>query len=288
MSNNAEITNVEDNFFHMLNVAANIPGVHIDREKYLRSALQRYCTDEQIEQAIAQNPAAAGVPSEAVSHVANAAINLETAEVTGTSALAGMPGGIAMVGTIPADMTQYTAHILRIAQKLAYIYGWPDLFPEGGEVEPDDAVKNVLVLFIGVMYGVEAAQGGIAKAAALIAANAAKKLPQQALTKGAIYPMVKQVAKFLGVHMNKKIFAGGVAKAIPVVGAVVSGGLTYAMFMPMSKRLQSNLADLELAQSGMRAAGTVDYNPEVDDISVEVLDVTVDVTDDEGMRLGGE
>ena len=288
MSNNAEITNVEDNFFHMLTIAANLPGVHIDREKYLRSALQRYCTDEQIKQAVMQNPDAAGVSSEVVSHVANAAINLETAEVTGTSALAGMPGGIAMVGTIPADMTQYTAHILRIAQKLAYIYGWPDLFPEGGEVESDDAVKNVLVLFIGVMCGVEAAQGGIAEVAALIAANAAKKLPQQALTKGAIYPMVKQVAKFLGVHMNKKIFAGGVAKAIPVVGAVVSGGLTYAMFMPMSKRLQSNLADLELAQPGMCAEGTVDYNPEVDDISVEVLDVTVDVTDDEGMRLGGE
>ena len=35
---------------------------------------------------------------------------------------------------------------------------------------------------------------------------------------------------------------------IPVVGAVISGGLTFATFRPMAKRLQKHLADLALAK----------------------------------------
>ena len=43
------------------------------------------------------------------------------------------------------------------------------------------------------------------------------------------------------------------AKIIPVVGAVFSGALTLATFLPMSKRLQRHLASLELTKPGHRA-----------------------------------
>lgn len=52
--------------------------------------------------------------------------------------------------------------------------------------------------------------------------------------------------------MTKKLFANGVAKAIPVVGAVLSGGLSLGTFLPMSKRLQKHLASLELTKPGHR------------------------------------
>ena len=45
-------------------------------------------------------------------------INYELNKVTAISAAAGIPGGFTMVGTIPADITQYMGHLLRIAQKL--------------------------------------------------------------------------------------------------------------------------------------------------------------------------
>jgi hypothetical protein len=157
-----------------------------------------------------------------------------------------------MIGTVPADLAQYMGHLLRIAQKLAYIYSWPDLFADEGE-EIDEATESMLILFVGVMFGVQIAQGGVAKVANMIAANVAKKLPQRALTQGIIYPIVKKVAGYLGVKMTKKIFASGVAKAIPVVGAVLSGGLTLSTFLPMSKRLQKHLASLELTKPGHRA-----------------------------------
>ncbi|MEV8130730.1 hypothetical protein AB0O54_06285 [Pseudarthrobacter oxydans] len=183
--------------------------------------------------------------------VANTSIAYETSKVTGLSALAGIPGGFAMVGTVPADLAQYMGHMLRIAQKLAYIYSWPDLFVDAGD-DIDEATESVLILFVGVMFGVQIAQGGVARVANMIAANVVKKLPQRALTQGVIYPIVKKVAGYLGVNMTKKLFASGVAKAIPVVGAVLSGGLTLGTFLPMSKRLQKHLASLELTKPGHR------------------------------------
>ena len=104
----------------------------------------------------------------------------------------------------------------------------------------------MLTLFIGVMFGVNAAQAGVAQVSALIAKQVAKKLPQQALTKGAVYPVVKKVATLLGIQMTKQIFAKSAAKVVPLVGAVVSGSLTLATFMPMSHRLKKHLATLPL------------------------------------------
>ena len=156
-----------------------------------------------------------------------------------------------MVGTVPADLAQYLGHMLRIAQKLAYIYSWPDLFADSDE-EIDEATQSMLTLFVGVMFGVQIAQGGVAKVAGMIAANVAKKLPQRALTQGVVYPIVKKVAGYLGVSMTKKLYASGVAKAIPLVGAVLSGGLTLSTFLPTSKRLQKHLASLELTKPGHR------------------------------------
>jgi len=78
--------------------------------------------------------------------------------------------------------------------------------------------------------------------------------------------MVKSVALRLGADMTKHLFAGGVAKLIPLVGAVLSGGLTFATFLPMSKRLQKHLASLELTKPGHR----VDEDDEF--IDAEVVD----------------
>lgn len=82
-----------------------------------------------------------------------------------------------------------------------------------------------------------------------------EKAPQQALTKGTIYPIVKKVATVLGVQMTKQIFAKSAAKIVPLVGAAVSGSLTFATFLPMSKRLRRHLASLPLTKPS-RASDT--------------------------------
>lgn len=246
MDGSKELGTAGTTFGQVLDAAARLPGVRIDRADYLRTALKRHCSEEQIERAIAQTPAEAGIPYDVIQTVATAAVRFETSKVTGLSTVAGIPGGLALVGTVPADLAQYFAHVIRITQKLAYIYSWPDLFADGEEL--DDATAGVLTLFIGVMFGVQTAQTGISKVSTMIAGQVVKKLPQKALTHGTIYPLVKKVAGILGVQMTKKIFANGVAKAIPLIGALASGGLTFATFLPMAKKLEIHLASLELAQ----------------------------------------
>ncbi len=186
------------------------------------------------------SPAEAGVSSDVLRKLSDDSILHETSKTTALAAAAGVPGGFAMFGTVPADAAQNLAHMLRVAQKLAYIYGWPELFSKDGE-EPDDGTQNVLTLFIGVMFGVQAANRGVSIVASKIADQALRKLPKQALTKGVVYPLVKTVATKLGFEMTKGIFAKGVAKAIPVAGAVLSGGLTLATFLPMARRLRKHL-----------------------------------------------
>ena len=269
MAESKEIENPGSKFTQVLDASAKLPGVRINRASYLRAALTRYCSEEQIERAIAESPAAAGVPLEVITEVANTSIAFETTKATGLSTLAGIPGGFAMIGTVPADLVQYFGHVLRIAQKLAYIYSWPDLFADDGE-DLDEATESMLILFVGVMFGVQLAQTGVSKVSTMIAGQVLKKLPQQALTKGTIYPVVKKVASYLGIRMTKQLFAGGVAKFVPVVGAVLSGGLTLGTFLPMSKRLQKHLANLELTKPGHRA--DEDAIPDAGGIEIVVHD----------------
>ncbi|MFC9815195.1 hypothetical protein ACFVJM_24300 [Streptomyces virginiae] len=241
------IENPELRFSAALVRAANLPGVRINREAYLRQALGRHCSEEQIRQAIEETPAAAGIPSEVLDKAANDSISYETTKASALSAAAGIPGLLFLPATVPADVAQYFGHMLRIAQKLAYLYSWPDLF-SGENDDIDDATKGVLTLFIGVMFGTQSANAAVGKVAGLMSKQVAKKLPQKALTQGVIYPIVKKVAGYLGVQMTKQTFAKTVSKAIPVVGAVVSGGLTLATYLPMAKRLKKHLSGLDLTK----------------------------------------
>ncbi|MEW2492041.1 hypothetical protein AB0942_00540 [Streptomyces nodosus] len=241
----------ESRFSAVLVGAARLPGVRIHREAYLRRALARYCSEDEIRRAIEETPAAAGIPVDVLDKAANDSIRYETAKVSALSAAAGLPGFFALPATVPADMAQYFGHMLRIAQKLAYLYSWPDLFSDDGD-DVDDATMGVLTLFFGVMFGTQSANAAVGKVAEMMAKEVARKLPQKALTKGVIYPIVKKVAAYIGVQMTKQTFAKSVSKAIPVVGAAVSGGLTFATYRPMAKRLKKHLSDSELAKPGHR------------------------------------
>lgn len=239
--------NPESRFSAVLVGSARLPGVRIHREAYLRKALARYCSEDEIRIAIEKTPAAAGITVDVLNKAANDSIRYETAKASALSAAAGLPGFIALPATVPADMAQYFGHMLRIAQKLAYLYSWPDLFSDDGD-DVDDATMGVLTLFFGVMFGAQSANAAVGKVAGMMAEQVAKKLPQRALTQGVIYPMVKKVAGYIGAEMTKQTFAKSVSKAIPVVGAAVSGGLTFATYRPMAKRLQKHLSTSELTK----------------------------------------
>ena len=256
-------------FEMVLKTAAGLPGVRIEREQFLAAALKPYYADNIVEKAIMHNPAYAGIRVEEIDKIANASIRLETRNVTALSFAAGLPGGFAMVGTVPADLAQYFGHILRILQKLIYLYGWEELFDENGYM--DDETANMLTLFTGIMFGVSGAANAVVKIAEQAAQRTAKKLAQKALTKGAIYPIVKKVAVALGFRMTKDIFAKGVSKVIPILGGVASGGLTYLTYKPMAIKLRDHLATLKFADVDFYASAPVEAVVAVEEIDEEPI-----------------
>lgn len=229
----------------VLKTAAGLPLVRIDRENYLRSALKKHYPMDMIDKAVEYNPAYAGIKVDCINKIAKASINYEATKVSGISFFSGLPGGLTMIGTIPADLTQYFGHVLRILQKLIYLYGWEELSSMDGHI--DDETTNILTLFVGVMFGVNGAATTITKISASAAQRASKVIAQKALTKGAIYPIVKKIAQVLGIRMTKEIFAKGVSKVIPVLGGFASGALTFATYKPMADKLRKHLADLPCA-----------------------------------------
>lgn len=230
-------------FTSVIESASKLPLVHINREEFLTKNLSKLCTQTQLQKAIVEGTLHADIPIAILDSMANAVINAETVKVTAISTAAGIPGGFAMAATIPADLAQFYGFVIRTAQELAYIYGWNEIFGESSELDVDTESK--LILFIGVMSGVGAANTAVAKLFGETAMRAvAKKVAAKALTKTWYYPIVKKVAAMLGQKMVKATFAKGVSKAVPILGGAISGGLTLATFKPMSRRLQKHLSTL--------------------------------------------
>ena len=221
----------------IVNNAIQIPGVKVDRQKFLAETFAKEKVD--MRQIIDLGPIEAGCARETLAHMADKLIFMRTGASSAASFAMGLPGGLAMGATIPADTLQFFGMSLRLAQELAYLYGAQDLWKDG-EID-DEAVRGQLILYCGVMFGVSGAAAGVRILSSQIAKTTLKKLPQKALTKTLWFPIVKQIGKLVGIKVTKNTVAKGVSKAIPVVGGVISGGLNFASMLPMAKRLASSL-----------------------------------------------
>lgn len=223
--------------------AASLSVVKIERGTFLRTTLKKYCPEIDVSLAVSTTPIEAGVPVSQLDNIARSVIDFETKKCAALSFLAGIPGGVALVGTVPADLVQYFAHVMRVEQKLAYLYGWQSFLDDTDEV--DDETIMELVVLMGVMMEVGGAANSITKFATNVAQKGvAKTIQRQALTKTTFYPIMKSVLRVLGVQLTKETFAKTVSKVVPVIGGIVSGGITYASFKPSAERLRKYLRAL--------------------------------------------
>lgn len=229
--------------YEIMKRAASLKVVKIDRGQFLRTTLKKYCPEVDASAAVETSPIEAGVNPRDLDEIALNVIDFETKKCAGLSFLAGIPGGVALAGTVPADLAQYFAHVMRVEQKLAYLYGWQSFLSSEDEVDDETLMK--LIVLMGIMLEVGGVANSVTKFAADVAQKSiAKTIERQALTKTFFYTPMKNVLRVLGVNLTKQTFAKGVSKVIPVVGGVVSGGLTYASFKPGAERLRRYLREL--------------------------------------------
>lgn len=232
-----------------------VPGVLIDREQFLRKELQTKCPQATIDKAVLSSPMVAGIDKQTIDGIADEVIKYERICVSGISTALGAPGGAAMVATIPADIAQYYGYLLRATQKLMYLYGFPQVDLEEKGQTFDSETMNLLILCMGVMYGVVGAGNALKSVAKALGTGVEKQLLRKALTKGTIYPIVKSVSKWFGVKMTKEVFAGFFKKSIPVVGGVLGGSITFLTFKPCCDKLKASLQNTILSNPDYQSDG---------------------------------
>ncbi len=98
-----------------------------------------------------------------------------------------------------------------------------------------------------------------------------------ALTKTFYYPIIKQVAKWLGTNLTKNTFGRGVAKALPLFGGAINGAIAYASFKKVAKRFHKVMMEHPVMQAS--AAHAHDSHAQHEDHSDEYVEVVEEVTD---------
>lgn len=219
---------------NVITTALQIPGIKVRRDELLRQYFNKNA-EVDIDTILEKGPVEAGCSKETLAKISSKIIFERTTWSSIASFVTGIPGGLAMAATIPADLLQFFGVALRLAQEITYIYGAPDLW-EDGSID-NERVQGQLILYCGAMFGVSGAIAGVRFISSQMAKQVAKKLPQNALTKTIWYPIVKKIAGAIGIKVTKSSVAKGISKIVPLVGGVVSGSLNFATMMPMGNRL---------------------------------------------------
>lgn len=256
----------QDTAMQVLSQVVKLPIVKVDRTKFLVDKFSKEIPNEQISELLEKGPVEF-VSKEVLDRVANACIMDNVLLASGTSVLTGLPGGLAMAITIPADVAQFYGFSLKLAQELGYIYGFDDLW--GNRDELSEEAQNTLLLYLGVMFGVNGTAALLRAGGVAVAKQAMKTIPQKALMKTLWYPILKKVLKVFGVKLTKDGLAKGVGKFIPIIGGVISGGLTFATMKPMGESLQKELSKL------------VNYNEESYQKDMETIRKEVEIIEGE-------
>lgn len=114
----------QDLAMQVLQQVVKLPVVKVDCSKFLVDKFSKELGPQDIPTLLEQGPTS--LSQEILDSVANACIRDNVLLASGTSVLAGLPGGLAMAITIPAYVAQFYGFSLKLAQELGYIYGYED------------------------------------------------------------------------------------------------------------------------------------------------------------------
>lgn len=235
-SNNNTISIISD----LIDKSISLPGVKVNRTSFL---MEVYGLSNN---SIYDKAFFDGLDIRSMDKIANSVI-AKNVTVSSTASFAlGLPGGLTMAASIPADVMQNFGFSLRLAQQLAYIYGFEDIFEDDKLTERS---KNTLLVFLGIMF----AANGSGTLLRVISPNVGKYVSKQimvtSVTKTAWYPMLKSVSKVVSTKtLTKTSLSGFASKAIPVVGGVASAGINAATMTPMAHRLKNELRKYHLPE----------------------------------------
>lgn len=270
----------DNTIIQIIETSMKMPVVKVNRDSFLMATFEKK-EQEVKEKILKYGPIKAGISKEELRKIAKSLVSDRTIKSTAMSFVAGLPGGIAMAATIPADTIQYFALAIKLAQEIAYLYDEDNIWDK--EKITEEKVVNTVLIYCGVMFGAGGAAATLRVLASQLGKQALKKVPQMALTKTFYYPIIKSIVRFFGGKMTKGIFGKAVAKSLPVVGGILSGGITFSTFKPMGFRLIDTLEEAKFSytQSELEADLVEIKNSVVKEESEsKEMDINISVADE--------
>ncbi|MGJ3757811.1 EcsC family protein [Limosilactobacillus fermentum] len=228
--------NKESVALNVINESLKLPFIKVDRSDFLTKTFSNKIDD--MPKLFKEGPQAF-FSKEELDRIASNVINSNVLQSSSISFASGLPGGVAIAATIPADMAQFYGYSLKLAQEISYVYGYQNIWTNQDELTED--AKNTLILYLGIMFGVSSAGSTIRILSNKLALQALKQLPNKTLTKHLYFTILKKVLAIFGTKLTKATFAKGVSKVIPVVGGVLSGSMNYLSLKPMANKLKVEL-----------------------------------------------
>lgn len=145
----------------LLSCVFKVPGLKVDRAKFLKEKLSSHCSKADIESAIAGKPTEI-IDSKIIAKVANECIEEKQDKISGSlilklASLAINQTGLGTVLTVlgylgikfePANFVAYYFYQVQLLQEIAYLYSFPDMFDNTGK--PLENTINVLTTCIAV------------------------------------------------------------------------------------------------------------------------------------------
>jgi hypothetical protein len=231
------VTDAKDNAIESMSpedairLALKIPAVSIDRNDFLLDSLADKASTPQINYALTHTPSRAGIVIDMLDDIADKVISDETRVTVATSAAAALPGGlVGVLGGAAADLVSFYAHIIRLCQKLCFLYGWRD--------KPVERISETsLILLIAVASGDSEAERELLRI--LEADHRVAQVNAFVPDETSISAMVRdKILTRLSLNVNRVILGTTAGKVIPVAGAITSSVITYNVLKPMARRLK--------------------------------------------------
>ena len=226
MDNQLQQVNTDLTVETLIREALRAPEVVVDRERFLRKELGAFASPEQIEAAVAGTPLSAGVDQKTLSSLAKQSISMEANTLSSFSK--GQED----------SAEKYLKQMLRVMQKLAFLYGVPNFVLDADSIP--DATMSKILSYGETVFGLNRAKKSVGNAAHTLVDNITGVIEKKTSTEGKkrILPFGRNKIVDSALEVAGKTARAGFTSASEVFGTMFSGGTNQLLFRANAEKLR--------------------------------------------------
>lgn len=210
----------------------------VDRKEWLREVLAPFVSGEDLERIDHLRPEDLVAP-EVLDKLANEEVTNASCKSTLFASATTLLGRYSLLGANLVDVTSFWIHEVRLAQKLAYLYGWDDFYFNGRATQ-ETLSRTVAILG----YGLE-----IHSMKGVLLSTAYDMIPAvgEKLQSGDCTPSQQECMKLTAQQLAvaaKSLFSSLVGRQSTLGGILLAGATNLFVYKRMARRMQEILQEV--------------------------------------------